>query len=305
MQDFKKILALIDFSHVSKHTAEEAALIASKFNSELHLLHVSPGSAPPYLSLPGTYFFRTRETDEELYRLNKYKLEKIKIELENRYSLSVRTHEEKGSLMEIVKNCIHRLQINLVVVGARKKTGLKEIIFGSVANSIIRLVKTEVLCINPESNCKKLKKIVIPVGEFIPKRKIRLAYELARKFAANIHLITLGKNVNSNGENYNALMSTYRYIRDLTNIPIECKTVAGNNLAEATLRYVEKIGADLILINPGMESKLSGWVGEIVNHSTIPVLSVHPIVNYTGQFINQYGIKKFSNENEMDRIKNI
>lgn len=288
MQDFKKILALIDFSPVSIHTADEAALIASKFNSELHLLHVSPDSASPYLSLPGPKFFGNAEADKELYRLNKYKLEKIKIYLEKRFSLSVQTHEEKGSLLEIVKNCIHSLQINLVVVGASKKTGLKEIIFGSVANSIIRLVKTEVLCIYPESNCKKLKKIVIPVGEFIPKRKIRLAYELARKFAANIHLITLGRNVNRNGENYNALMSTYRYIRDLTNIPIECKTVPGNNIAEAAVRYAEKMGADIILINPGSESKFSGgiwekWGGEIFNHSTIPVLSVQPFTNYTTQ----------------------
>lgn len=297
MKDFNRILTLVDFSPISMHTAEEAALIASKFNSELHLLHVSPNSAPPYLSLPGTYFYQSAEADEELYRLNKYKLEKIKIDLENRFSLTVQTHEEKGSLMEIVKNCIHTLQINLVVVGARKKTGLKEIIFGSVANSIIHLVKTEVLCIYPESNCKKLKKIVIPVGEFIPKRKIRLAYELARKFAANIHLITLVNNVKSYGENYNALMSTYRYIRDLTNIPIECKTVSGNNIAEAAVRYAEKMGADLILINPGTESKLSGgfwdkWGGEIVNHSSIPVLSVQPFVNYTVQIKNQYAIKK-------------
>lgn len=289
---------LIDFSPVSMHAVEEAALIASKFGSELHLLHVSPHSAPPYLSLPGTYFFPYAEVDEELYRSNKYKLEKIKIGLENRFSLNIQTHEEKGSLMEIVKNYIQTLQINLVVTGARKKTGLKEIIFGSVANSIIRLVKTEVLCVNPESNCKKLKKIVIPVGDFIPKRKIRLAFELARKFAANIHLITLGKDANSQGGNYNALMSTYRYIRDLTNIPIECKTVAGNNIAEAAVRYAEKTGADLILINPGAESKFPGgfwdkWGGEIVNHSPVPVLSIQPYTNYGTQFKNQYGAKKY------------
>lgn len=297
MQDFKKILALIDFSPVSMHTAEEAALIASKFDGELHLLHVSPGSVRPYLSLPGQEIFGNAKANEELYRLNKYKLEKIKIDLENRFNLSVRTHEEKGSLTEIVKNCIDTLQINLVVLGASKKTGLKEIIFGSVANAIIRLVKTEVLCIYPESDCKKLKKIVIPIGEFIPKRKIRLAYELARKFSANIHLITLARNVNSNAKNYNTLISTFRYIRDLTNIPIECKTVAGNNIAEAAVRYAEKMGADIILINPGSESKYSGgiwekWGGEIVNHSTIPVLSVQPYVNNATQFENQYAIKK-------------
>ena len=139
------------------------------------------------------------------------------------------------------------------------------------------------LCVYPESNASRVKKIVLPIEEFIPKRKIRLAYELAKKFAANVHLISLDKYGNGlNKDNTKVLMASYQYLKDITNIPIECRTVMGNNLAQATVRYAENIGADLILVNVGSESffkqdPLRRWGGNIVNHSSIPVLSVQAI----------------------------
>ena len=81
-------------------------------------------------------------------------------------------------------------------------------------------------------------------------------------------------------------MASYQYLKDITNIPIECRTVPGNNLAQATVQYAENIGADLILVNAGSESffntpVLRRWSGNIVNHSSIPVLSVHAINDKT------------------------
>ena len=149
--------------------------------------------------------------------------------------------------------------------------------------NIIKCVETEVLCVYPESNSNRLKKIVLPIGKFIPRRKIRLAYELAKKFAANVHLISLNKNGGSlSSEDTKILMASYQYLKDITNIPVECRTVPGNNLARATVQYAENIGADLILVNTGSESffknaVLGGWRGSIVDHSSIPVLSVHAI----------------------------
>lgn len=62
-------------------------------------------------------------------------------------------------------------------------------------------------------------------------------------------------------------------------MPIECNTVQGKNLAEASMNYAKVVGADLILINEGAESDLnkniiSTWRGNIVNNSSVPVLSV-------------------------------
>ena len=282
-EDFKRILVLTDLSPVSIHAAEEAAMIATKFNSEIHLLHVSSTSRLSWLLAPEAYFFHLAENNKEEFRNTSAILEKIKIELEKRFELAIECHEADGKLSETVNKYVDTLQIDLVVLGAKKENWFKELLFESKAKDIIRSVNSEVLCVYAESNSNRLKKIVIPIGKFIPKRKIKLAYELAKKFAANVHLISLTRNGRTlSNEDTRILMASYQYLKDITNVPIECKTVLGSNLAQATVQYAEDIGADLILVNAGSESLLKGsvlrrWGGNIVTHSSIPVLSVHAI----------------------------
>jgi nucleotide-binding universal stress UspA family protein len=287
-EDFKRILTLVDFSMASFHAAEEAAMIASKFNSELHILHVSSSSGLAWILAPEVEFFHLAEDDRSV----KAQLRRLKTELDERFQIDIEFHEAEGKLKETVDTYSRDLQIDLVVLGAKKTNWLKELFFESKAKDIIGSVDCEVLCVYPDSNSNRLKKIVLPIGKFIPKRKIRLAYELAKKFAANVHLISLNKNGhNLSSENTKVLMASYQYLKDITNIPIECRTVLGNNLAQATVQYAENIGADLILVNAGAESffktpVLRRWGGNIVNHSSIPVLSVHAINGKTKH--NQY-----------------
>ncbi|HET6723733.1 MAG TPA: universal stress protein [Chitinophagaceae bacterium] len=284
-EDFRRIMVLTDFSPASIHAAEEAAMIATKFNSELHLLHVSSNSRLSWLFAPEVYFFHLAENNKEEVQNSSAILEKIKSELERRFELTIECHEAAGKLCETVNKYVDTLHIDLVVLGAKKENWFKEFLFESNAKDIIRSVNSEVLCVYPESNSNRLKKIVLPIGKYIPKRKIRLAYELAKKFAANVHLISLTKNGRTlSNEDTRILMASYQYLKDITNVPIECKTVLGSNLAQATVQYAEDIGADLILVNAGSESLFKGsvlrrWSGNIVNHSSIPVLSVHAINN--------------------------
>ena len=270
-EEFNRILSLIDFSKTSLHALEEAALIASKFNSELHLLYVASNSEP--LRMSG---------DSKSQKNNKERLEDLKKTLQGRYEIIINCHEAKGQLIEVVNKYSCDLAINLVVLAAKKEPWLKEMFFESTAKKMIRCVDKEVLCVYEDSNSNKLKKIVLPIGNFVPKRKIRLAYELAKKFAANVHLISLNKSGSFNTEDTKTLMASYQYLKDITNIPIECRTVSGDNLAQAAVNYAEIIGADLILVNAGTESLfkrtvLQRWSGNIVNHSSIPILSVHAI----------------------------
>ena len=278
---FNRILALVDFSKASFHAAEEAALIASKFESELHLLHISNSNSSHLIAQ--VFLFDVAGDEEKSYYENVDKLEKIKTDLHKRYSVNISCHVVFGEICQMINRYSDALNINLVVLGAGKENWFKELFFESKAKRIIRSVNSEVLCVYPESNSNRLKKIVLPIEKYIPKRKIRLAYELAKKFAANVHLISLDKNGNGlNKENTKVLMASYQFLKDITNIPIECRTVLGNNLAQSTVQYAENIEADIILIDAGSESFFRGdvlrrWGGNIVNHSSIPVLSVQAI----------------------------
>jgi hypothetical protein len=58
----------------------------------------------------------------------------------------------------------------------------------------------------------------------------------------------------------------------------------GNNLPKAILEYAECVGADLILVNPGTETKISNLTGKHINDtltgsSKLRVLSLEPYHN--------------------------
>jgi len=118
--EFKRILSLVDFSRTSLHALEEAALIASKFNSELHLLYVASNSEP--LNMSG---------DSKSQQNNKERLEDLKKTLQGRYEVIINCHEAKGKIIEVVNKYSCDLSINLVVLAAKKEPWLKEMFFES------------------------------------------------------------------------------------------------------------------------------------------------------------------------------
>jgi nucleotide-binding universal stress UspA family protein len=280
--NFRKILTLIDHTEASLHAAEEAALIASKFDAELQLLHISPYKSSKSLITSGLLFFNVPVIEEEKYYLKIEKLERLKTKLEKQFGILITCFENRGDFIEVVKTHVKNFSVDLIVLGTKKKSWLKEMFIENKVNSVIGALSCEVLCVSSGSQTDTLKKIIVPVAKSIPKQKIGIAYEFAKKFAGRIYLIALNISENKlSDQSTKTLIASYRYLKDLTNIPIECCTVNGTSLASATMHYAQIIGADLILINEGSESyfKKSLWNGNIVNHSAVPVLSVHSMNN--------------------------
>ena len=281
--NFRKILTLIDHTEASLHAAEEAALIASRFDAELQLLHISPYASSKSLITSGLLFFNIPLIKEEEYYLKIERLERLKKKLEKRFGILITCFENRGDFIEVVKHHVKDFSVDLIVLGTKKRSWLKEIFIENKVNSVIGALNCEVLCVSSGSQTETLKKIVVPVAKAIPKKKIGIAYEFAKKFAGRIYLIALNgseKKLNDH-QSTKTLIASYRYLKDLTNIPIECNTVNGTSLASATMQYAQVVGADLILINEGSESyfKKPLWNGNIVNHSSVPVLSVHSMNN--------------------------
>jgi hypothetical protein len=124
-----------------------------------------------------------------------------------------------------------------------------------------------------------IKNIVLPVADQLPLRKIMLAIYMARDSNAAIHLISLSANNSAAQKRYVYLEKAYQLLRENTRLPIRCKMVVGENIADTTLEYARKVEADLILVKAGEESLLSGPMNRLFskflfNRSTIPVITV-------------------------------
>jgi hypothetical protein len=92
------------------------------------------------------------------------------------------------------------------------------------------------------------KKLYCQSGNLFQKERSGSRMSWQKNLHANVHLISLNKmDIILAARTQKVLMASYQYLKDITNIPIECRTVLGNNLATATVQYAENIGADLYI----------------------------------------------------------
>jgi hypothetical protein len=151
-------------------------------------------------------------------------------------------------------------------------------------NHLLKKVKCPVLNMAPGAALPPIKNIVLPVGDHFPVRKLLFATYLAGLSRSTIHLVSAeglpaGRPISAPGEGKESLQRSYRLLKENTDLPVECWALPGQSLADATWTYAKKIKADLILIQSGRESHLSGPFNVfnyryLFNASGIPVLTV-------------------------------
>jgi nucleotide-binding universal stress UspA family protein len=146
MKDIKKILFPIDFSKVSPLIADWVRTIAEKFGAEIHLLFIARRLG----------HFSTIDVSED--SISSFESEIIRAG-ENSMEAFVNTHfsgypacqprVELGDAAEEILNYIKAKNIDLVIMGTHGRKGLDRVIFGSVANTVIKKAQAPVMSINP------------------------------------------------------------------------------------------------------------------------------------------------------------
>jgi len=195
--------------------------------------------------------------------------------------LSLRVSACKGDIEQQVAEYAIRHFIDVIVVG-KAGNSLPGSLFGSLSiNRLARKTKAAVLTVDNWPALEKVQNIVLPVGEHLPIRKMMIASYFARKFNARIHLIGLSKKYPfTSVEDAMYVYKTFQLLRDNTNLEVEYHIIRGENIADKTLEYAQDIKADLIVVNPGKELLLSGFINKmfarfIFNESPIPVMTIN------------------------------
>lgn len=147
VQTFKatKLLVPVDFSLSSQEALEAAVDCAAMFHSELYLLHVVPiFPAVPTLDGPTCVW-----PEEEFLQEARNNAEKRLIALTQQYlgrgikaSYSVETGDDVvGNILRIAE----REHIGLIVISTHGISGWRPMVFGSIAEKVIKLAKCPLL----------------------------------------------------------------------------------------------------------------------------------------------------------------
>lgn len=273
---FSNILVPVDVNAPSAFVIREAIELARSFECNVHLLFMLPQPGRRY-TLPRTWFKNEEDINQRVLKLYSEYI------LHLSPPLRLHTAIEKGKQETCITNYAIKNHIDLVVLGKTHPFFSAGWFMHSGINRLSRKTGCPVLTLQSRANLDSIRNIVLPVSAtFLPLRKLMFATYLARKYNSRLHLVTLsGNHAEPGGSNNAYLLKAYRLIRDNTEVPVECKTLPGENIATTTLQYAKDVKADLIVINPGKESLLSGFINRIFsrflfNESRIPVMTVAP-----------------------------
>lgn len=148
-----KILAPIDFSP-SSHTALEAAAdLADHFHAELCLVHVVPIFTTSTVAdfVPESKFLDQAKKDAETH------FDAVKADLASRGIKVSAWIEEGNDVASNIMEVVEREAIDFLVISTHGLTGWHPLVFGSIAEKIVKLVQCPLLLLRsakPETSAK-------------------------------------------------------------------------------------------------------------------------------------------------------
>ena len=280
MNLFNKILIPVDFSKLSEIAIAKAVETALQCGSaELHLVCVINLSAMGYFITPETGMALTLPSINEQQDLLKEKMADLERSIKENCSIKLMSTVLTGNMVDVLNDYVAAYSIDLIVIATINTTGLKEFIFGSEAQHIVSKANCPVLTIQPYTAHESMQKIILPVEGFYPENKLHYAIELAQLFNAEIHLLCLTEKANSVEHDSYSIINCIIEKFEEKHIAYKVKKTEEKNITEMILQYSETGSIDLILVNPGEQSKLTGKYiettgGHLVNHASVPVLTI-------------------------------
>lgn len=271
----KQIIVAIDFSKCSLHALEYTIPLANRINANILLVWVdnTRSDESVYASPLDTSRKEINENFDEIIEKYNSSLEKGEITYKIR----------KGKVHIELANQAKYSDAMLVVTGTHGVTGFEEFWIGSNAYRIVTYAPCPVITVRSNYEIKDtIDKIVLPIDSTLETRqKIPFATKWAKIFNSEIHVLSLYstsiKAVKSRVDNYSK--QVIKFLEE-ENVSYKLAGIDADNITKSTIDYASEVGAEMIAIMTEQETTtanlfLGAYAQQMVNHSPIPVLSIH------------------------------
>jgi nucleotide-binding universal stress UspA family protein len=147
MPQFKKILVPVDFSQCSCDAFAYGLSIARQYHAKIILLHVVDFRT--YESIFHIHMVPQEQAFETLKKIAIKKLAEMMADFDTK-DIDIDERVVEGHpFIEIVRTAAHD-EVDLVVIGTHGRSGLDHILFGSVAEKVVRKAPCPVLAVKPK-----------------------------------------------------------------------------------------------------------------------------------------------------------
>ena len=146
MKEFKKILFPVDLSESSEKILPYVQAVAKKFEAKIHILfaaRVFEYFSSIYVPVPSINKFEKEIIDGAEKKLYEF------IDKHFKEYPGTKTVVVSGDASEEIINYIESQGIDLIIMGTHGRKGLDKVMFGSVAERVVKTAPVPVLVVNP------------------------------------------------------------------------------------------------------------------------------------------------------------
>jgi nucleotide-binding universal stress UspA family protein len=272
----KTIIVPTDFSPASVNAMNFAANMALAIGADLRLLHVY--GIPPAYTEPLLVV-----SPEDIKFSADLQLEALKQQVVSitNGKVTVICETIMGNIIDELGSYCKRVQPFAVVMGAKGKTGLEKVIFGSTALSAIRRLTWPVICVSPGKEYGKgIKKIGLAcdfreVQDTVPVNYIR---NIVAAFGAELHVLHVDylerkfkADTPLESSHLHAMLEDIRPVYHFIDYP---------DVEEGIYGFAESHGLDLVIVIPKKHNLLEklfkpSSARQLVFQSPVPIMCVH------------------------------
>ena len=274
----KNILVPVDFSKDSINALNHAVHLANKVKANITIIHVRKDK-----NYDEPFIIKGKE--QEYGKTVDEFLKELVADVKKNYTAggSVSYTIKVGKIYKAITDRAQEDRSYLIVMGTHGVSGFEELWMGSNAFRVVSAAPCPVITVRGGFRKFELDRIVLPIdAPRESRKKVPFTTELAKALGAEVHVIsvrtTKRKDIVARLKRY--VDQTAEYI-EKRGIKVVTSERFGSNIADLTYSYAVDKSARLIAVMSDQRGKpvtmgISSNSQQMVNHSPIPVLSIHP-----------------------------
>lgn len=269
----QKILVPCDFSEQSVNAFRLAADLADQTKGEVHVLHVievpvmHDSLLMPTLSFEATLLKELSDNAENQFK---------KLAADNPVETPVITKNVFGNTSLMILDYITENHIELVVMGTKGASGLRELLIGSNAERIVRRSSCPVITVRSYEKLRNIKNIVFPNSlEEEQEDLVDHVKTLQEFLKASLHIVWI--NTPGNFTSDNITLPKLKEFAKRFNLKDYTLNIFNDLYEESgVISFAHMIKADMIAMGThgrkGLNHIMSGSLAEdVVNHIDCPI----------------------------------
>jgi len=276
--NIKNILVPVDFSETSLNALETAISIAKQQRARITLLNVVDSTF--MFGFKGVYYI-SEKTIESIVDVSARMLNPLLKKLKEEHQVNSTSEVKVGLVPQCIVKAAADNDIDLIIMGTHGASGVRRFFIGSIAQKVIKISSCPVLTVPSNQKWLNFEKILFPVR---PIKGAIEKYDFLKKLigdtSASIDILILASCFDEIEKKLlKSLVKELTTKAEKDKIKISGSLKVGSKMSHSVLKMSKSIEADMIVVTSNISSDFKQFfIGpfeqHIVNHATIPVLSV-------------------------------